>query len=161
MARPLEWTYQLKEALTLLQQIDVPVITSAGLAAALRLSRRQATTIMQQLGAPVEARRRILDRRVMIERLERIAQGETFDQQTVRQKRLVRLIFDARKHLRSREQVLHPQPVKGLPATVKVRRGQPHRLEIEYTDALGLLTTLMEIGTAASEDFDGLRRQVE
>ena len=158
MARPVEWINQLRETLGVLTSIDEPVLTTNALATALKTSRRQASRIMRQLGARKEAGNLMIERPRLIDRLNKVANGEPAQFEANRQKRLVRVIVEARKVVRARETVLHPKPTRGFPQAVKVF---PGKLEIEYSDAVGLLTTLMELGQSAAEDLDWFKEQVE
>ena len=96
-AKPL-WLLQIPEIVSLLETFDVPVVDRAIIERLFGLRRRQAIELLHRFGGYQAGRTFLVDRRLLIEHLRRLADGEEFQRETQRKERLDHAVDQLRRH---------------------------------------------------------------
>ena len=82
------WLLQIPEIVSLLETFDVPVVDRAIIEHLFGLRRRQAIELLHRFGGFQAGRTFLIDRRLLIEHLRRLAEGEEFQREHRRKERL-------------------------------------------------------------------------
>ena len=158
------WLLQIPEIVSQLETFDVPVVDRAIIERLFGLRRRQAIELLHRFGGYQAGRTFLVDRRILMEHLRRLAEGEDFQMESRRKERLDHAVDQLRRHHEA-ARVRIPVPpdvqslnVAGLSAGVAL---EPGHLEIEFSGAEDLLAKLYELSQAASNDFDRFRAAAE
>ena len=120
------WLLQIPEIVALLETFDVPVVDRAIIERLFGLRRRRAIELLHRFGGYQAGRTFLIDRRLLIEHLRRLADGEEFQRESQRKERLGHTVDQLRRHqaaarVRISVAARRIQPETGRP----VRRGWP------------------------------------
>jgi hypothetical protein len=158
------WLLHVPEIISMLEAFDVPVVDRAIIERLFGLRRRRAIQLLDSFGGYQAGRTFLVDRRVLIEHLRRVAEGEEFQLESRRKERLDQAVEQLRRQ-RTGEQVRIPvkpdvlcQEVAGLPQEIAL---EPGRLHIQFSSTVDLLTKLYQISVAASNNFNLFRAATE
>ncbi len=150
------WLLQIPEILSQLETFDVPVIDRAIVEHLFGLRRRRAIELMHCFGGYQAGRTFLLDRRLLIEHLRRLADGEEFQLESRRKERLGDAVDGLRRNvIAARVRI----PVSaGLPdwKDGDLADGvalEPGHLHISFRGTEDLLSKLYALSQAASKDF--------
>jgi len=128
------------------------------------LRRRRAIELLHRFGGYQAGRTFLVERRVLIDHLQRLAAGEEFRIEHRRKERLSQVVDQFRRY-QAGARIKIPAPpngfslkVAGLSVGVVL---QPGHLHIEFSDTEDLLTKLYELSQTASHDFDRFRAAAE
>jgi hypothetical protein len=158
------WLLQIPEIVALLDTFDVPVVDRAIIERLFGLRRRQAIELLHRFGGYQAGRTFLLDRRLLIEHLRRLADGEEFQQESQRKERLDQAVDQLRRHQAAARVKISVQSdvfsrkLTDLPPGVALRAGHLH---IAFSGTEDLLGKLFELSQAASNDFDRFRAAAE
>ena len=162
-AKPL-WLLHIPEIVSQLETFDVPVVDRAVVERLFGLRRRQAIELLHRFGGYQAGKTFLIDRRVLIEHLLRVVEGEEFQRESRRKERLDETIDQLRRHnAAARVRITAPpevdtRTITGLCDGITL---EPGHLSIEFAGAEDLLSKLYEFSQAASYDFDRFRAAVE
>jgi hypothetical protein len=162
-AKPL-WLLQIPEIVSLLETFDVPVVDRAIIERLFGLRRRRAIELLHRFGGYQAGRTFLVDRRLLIEHLRSLADGEEFQRESRRKKRLGDTVDQFRlQQTAARVRIPVPPDVcsrklADLSPGVALDAGHLH---IVFSDAEDLLGKLFELAQAASNDFDRFRTASE
>jgi len=162
-ANPL-WLLQIPEIVSLLETCDVPVVDRAIIERLFGLRRRQAIELLHRFGGYQAGRTFLVDRRLLIEHLRRLADGEKFQQESRRKERLAHAVDQLRRQ-QTAARVKVPVPpdafrrkLADLAPGVALEAGHLH---IAFSGTEDLLGKLFALSQAASNDFDRFRAAAE
>jgi hypothetical protein len=147
-----------------LEAFDVPVVDRSIVERTFRLRRRRAIELMHRFGGYQAGRTFLIERRVLIDHLRRLADGDEFQAERQRKERLDRTLGELRQHHAARSVNIPVQPdvwgrkLADLPAAVELKPGHLH---IEFSGSEDLLTKLFELAATASNDFERFQAAVE
>jgi hypothetical protein len=158
------WLLQIPEIVAQLEVCDIPVIDRAMVERLFGLRRRRAIELMHQFGGYQAGRTFLIDRRLLIRNLQQLTEGEDFQAERQRKKRLDETLDEFRA-FQSAARVKIPvradmtqQKMAGLSPAVGL---EPGHLHIEFSGAEDLLSKLYELSQAAANDFDRFRAAAE
>src|SRR4051812_3761353 len=158
------WLLRIPQIVQELQALTVPVVDRCMCERLFCVRRRRAITLMQELGACQSGHTLLVERAAMIRRLEAIEEGQEFERERHRKRRL-RDSLDALHRHRAAAKVVIPvlppelrKHLPELPAGISVR---DRELAIEYNNVEQLLQRLYELSQAAAADFDAFITVVE
>lgn len=166
MPRQAAWKQQLGDIFRELEQIRPPDILLDGAAVGkiFRVSHRQATRILGQLGATEVGGCLVIGVSQLMERLRRIQSGEQIQFEQNRRARLRQILEQARREARSRRIVIpapeNPPPdltIQGLPADIKL---EPGKLTVAFSDPPELLGKLLLLARTMAEDWSQVEHTV-
>jgi hypothetical protein len=152
------------DIVSMLETFDVPVVDRAVIERLFRLRRRRAVELLHRFGGYQAGRTFLVDRRLLIDHLRRLADGEEFQMERRRRERLDDAVDQIRRHqtaARVRIPVqsdVFSRKVAGLSSGVAL---QPGHLHIEFSGTEDLLAKLYELSQAATNDFDQFRAAAE
>ena len=158
------WLLQIPEIVSLLETFDVPVVDRAIIERLFGLRRRQAIELLHRFGGYQAGRTFLVDRRLLIEHLRRLADGEELQRESRRRERLGDTVDQLRRHqTAARVKISVPPDVfgrklAGLSPGVALEAGHLH---IAFSGTQDLLSKLFELSQAASNDFDRFRATAE
>jgi hypothetical protein len=158
------WLLKIPEIVEQLEGFDVPVVDRAIIEHLLGLRRRQAIEFLHGCGGFQAGRTFLVDRRVLIDHLLRLAAGEEFERESRRKERLNDKVDQLRRYQTAVRVRIPVQPdvfswkLADLPAGVAL---EPGHLQIEYSGTEDLLRKLFELSQAASNDYDRFRAATE
>ena len=164
MAAKAHWLLQIPEIVSLLETFDVPVVDRAIVERLFGLRRRQAIELLHRFGGYQAGRTFLVDRRLLIEHLRRLADGEVFQRESQRKERLDHAVDQLRRQQTARRVNIPVQPdvssrkLADLAPGVALEAGHLH---IEFSGMEDLLGKLFELSQAASNDFDRFRAAAE
>lgn len=162
-ANPL-WLLQIPEIVSLLETFDVPVVDRAIVERLFGLRRRQAIELLHRFGGYQAGRTFLVDRRLLIEQLRRMTDGEEFQKESQRKERLDQAVDQLRRHQTAVRVKVAVQPdvlsrkLTDLSPGVALEAGHLH---IAFAGTEDLLGKLFELSQAASNDFDRFRAAAE
>ena len=162
-AKP-QWLLHIPEIVSLLETFDVPVVDRAIVERLFGLRRRQAIELLHRFGGYQAGRTFLADRRVLIEQLRRLAEGESFQRESRRKERLEQAVDRLRQHQSVARRKIAVAPgvfsrkLADLPPGVVL---EPGHLHVEFCGMEDLLAKLFEFSQAASNEFDRFRAIVE
>lgn len=158
------WLTHLPEIIAMLEAFDVPVVDRAIIERLFGLRRRRAIQLLDSFGGYRAGRTFLVDRRVLIDHLRRLAEGEEFQFESRRKERLDQAVDQPRRQ-RVAKSVRIPvqtdvlgQKVAGLSEEIAL---QPGHLHIQFSSTVDLLTKLYQLSQAASNDFSLFRAATE
>jgi hypothetical protein len=158
------WLLQIPEIVSLLETFDVPVVDRAIIERLFGLRRRQAIELLHRFGGYQADRTFLVDRRLLIDHLRRLADGEEFQRENQRKERLDQTV-DALRRQQAVARVKVPvqadsfsRKMTDLSPGVALEAGHLH---ISFSGTEDLLGKLFELSQAASNDFDRFRAVVE
>ena len=155
---------RIPDVLEELGRFSAPVLDRAALERLLRLHRRTAIRLMEQLGGFQAGRTFLIDRERLIAELVKLAHGEAFTAERDRRTRLTdelekaRLLAPARKVRIAAAADVRERLLKDLPAGIHLRPGE---LRIEFFGADDLLRHLFELSQAMVNDYERFQKTVE
>lgn len=159
-----QWFLHIPAIMAMLEAFDVPVVDRAVIERLFGLRRRQAIELLHRFGGFQAGRTFLIDRRVLIDHLRRLAEGEEFERENCRKERLDQAVEQLRRQ-RTGERVRIPvqsdvlgQKVAGLSVEITL---QPGHLHIQFCGTVDLLTKLYQVAVAASNDFNLFRAATE
>ena len=162
-AKPL-WLLHIPEIASQLEAFDVPVVDRAIVEHVFGLRRRQAIELLHRFGGYQAGQTFLVDRRLLIEHLRRLADGEEF-QRECRRQQLLDTTIDQLRRQQTAARVRIPIPpdafgrkLADLSPGVALDAGHLH---IAFSGAEDLLRKLFELSQAASNDFDRFRAAAE
>jgi hypothetical protein len=162
-AKP-QWLLHIPEIVSMLETFDVPVVDRAIVEHLFGLRRRQAIELLHRFGGYQAGRTFLVDRRLLIEHLRRLADGEAFQQESQRKERLDHAVNELRQHQTAMRVKVPVQPdafnrkLADLSPGVALQAGHLH---IEFSGTEDLLGKLFELSQAATNDFDRFRAAAE
>jgi hypothetical protein len=158
------WLLRVPVIIAMLETFDVPVVDRSVIEHLFGLRRRRAIELLHCFGGFQAGRTFLVDRLVLIDQLQRLAEGEEFQMEERRKERLNDTIDQLRRH-QAAARVKIPVPPNGfslklaeLSAGVSL---EPGHLHIEFSGTEDLLTKLYGLSQAASHDFDRFRAAAE
>jgi len=158
------WLLNIALIVSQLETFDVPVVDRAIVERLFGLRRRQAIELLHRFGGYQTGRTFLVDRRVLIECLRRLADGEEFQRESRRKERLEQAVDRLRRD-RTAVRVKIPVPpdvfsrkLADLSPGVALEAGHLH---IAFSGTEDLLGKLFELSQAASNDFDRFRAVAE
>ena len=158
------WLLQIPEILALLETFDVPVIDRSIIERLFGLRRRRAIELLHRFGGYQAGRTFLVERRLLIEHLRRLADGEEFQRESQRKERLDHTVEELRRHRTAARVKISVQPdvfsrkLADLPVGVALEAGHLH---IAFSGTDDLLSKLFELSQAASNDFERFRAAAE
>jgi len=158
------WLLKIPEIMAQLELLEVPVVDRAVIERLFGLWRRRTIELLHCFGGYQAGRTLLLDRRGLMEHLQRLAEGEEFQRETRRKERLDHKIHQLRQHQIAARVQIPVQPdvfskkLADLSAGVALGPGHLH---IEFSGAEDLLSKLFELSQAASNDFERFRATAE
>lgn len=156
MPRKTEWIHKLDDALTALESLEAPVVDSAALASLLQVTPRHARRILGRL-FDLPAGRGFVSLRVdLVARLRQIQADPNHQFEVRRRERVSGELAALRRDLKARQVPIaslpsRPAGLSDLPPGVHL---EPGRLEIRFASPEELLTHLLALAQAISEDFE-------
>ncbi len=163
MPRKPEWIHHIDSALAELGLLPSPFIDRRTLQSLLHVSPRQALRILNRL-APSSAGASLLIPRIeLIAKLQSLRDGEDSQFEIRRRDRLSDQLNRLRRDLKARQVRIEAaaQPVELLASLPPAIRLAPGRLEIRFTTAAELLTLLLSLGQAMTNDYHRFAEAVE
>jgi len=158
------WLLHIPEIASQLETFDVPVVDRAIVERLFGLRRRQAIALLHRFGGYQAGRTFLVDRRVLIECLRRLADGEEFQRESRRKERLEQAVDRLRRD-QTAVRVKIPVPpdvfsrkLADLSPGVALEAGHLH---IAFSGTEDLLGKLFELSQAASNDFERFRAAAE
>ena len=158
------WLLHIPEIVAMLEAFDVPVVDRSMIESLFGLRRRRAIELLHRFGGYQAGRTFLIERRVLIDHLRRLAEGEEFQMEHRRKERLNHAVDQLRRH-QTAARVKIPAPPNGfsrkmaeLSAGVSL---EPGHLHIAFAGTEDLLGKLYELSQAASHDFEKFRTAAE
>jgi hypothetical protein len=158
------WLLHIPEIVSQLETFDVPVVDRAIIERLFGLRRRQAIELLHRFGGYQTGRTFLVDRRLLIECLRRLADGEEFRRESRRKERLEHAVDRLRRD-QTAARVKIPVPpdvfrrkLADLSPGVALEAGHLH---IAFSGTEDLLSKLFELSQAAGNDFDRFREAAE
>jgi hypothetical protein len=154
------WLLHIPEIVSQLETFDVSVVDRSIIERLFGLRRRQAIELLHRFGGYQAGRTFLVDRRLLIEHLRRLADGEEFQRETRRQERLDQAVDQLRRQQTAARVRIPVSPdvfgrkLADLPPGVALEAGHLH---IAFSGTEDLLSKLFELSQAASNDFDRFR----
>jgi len=158
------WLLHIPEILSQLETFDVPVVDRAIIERLFGLRRRQAIELLHRFGGYQAGRTFLVDRRLLMEHLRRLVEGEEFQREHRRQERLGQAVDQLRRQQTAARVKIPVAPdvfsrkLADLPPGVALEAGHLH---IAFSGTEDLLSKLFELSQAASNDFDRFRAAAE
>jgi hypothetical protein len=158
------WLLHIPDIIAMLEVFDVPVVDRSMVEHLFGLRRHRAIELLHRFGGYTAGRTFLVDRRVLIEHLRRLAEGEDFQAESLRRERLDHKVDQLRRHQAAArvripvERDVRNRNVAALSAGVALEAGHLH---IEFSGTEDLLSKLYELSQAASNDFDRFRTVAE
>jgi len=151
------WLLKIPDIVAMLESFDVPVVDRAVIERLFELRRRRAIELLHRFGGYQAGRTFLVDRRVLIDHLRHLAEGEDFQMESRRKERLDHAVDQLRRQ-RAATRVSIPVPpevfsrkLAGLSTGVAL---EPGHLHIEFSGTGDLLAKLYELSQIANHDFD-------
>ena len=158
------WLLQIPEIVSLLETFDVPVVDRAIIERLFGLRRRRAIELLHRFGGFQAGRTYLVDRRLLIEHLRRLAEGEEFQRESRRKERLDDAVDQLRRQQTAARVKISVRPggvsrkLADLLPGVALEAGHLH---IAFSGTEDLLGKLFELSQAANNDFDRFRAAAE
>lgn len=156
MASKPNWLFKIPEILARAKELELPVVDRAVIEVLFGLRRRRAIELMHQFGGYQAGRTFLIDRRHLIDGLERLAQGEEFAAESRRRQHLTAgLDVLRRNHVGATVRIpvapeVFSARMRQLNGGVRIASGQ---LVIQFSSTEDLLAKLFELAQAAANDF--------
>lgn len=158
MPRRTEWTHRIDAALKELGSLPCPTVDRRTVEHVLGVSPRQALRILERLGAYSAGQALLIDRLELIDKLERMGQGEEVVFEQRRRERVEEHLAAFRKEQAARKRriaVVEPRRAR-LPEGVELFAG---RLEIGFVSPEDLLAKLYGLAQAIAADYEAFEAQ--
>ena len=158
------WLLHVPAILSQLETFEVPVLDRAIIERLFGLRRRQAIELLHRFGGYQAGRTFLVERRLLIEHLRRLADGEEFQRERQRKERLDLAVDRLHRHQTAERVKIPVEPgvfsrkLADLSPGVALEAGHLH---IEFSGTEDLLTKLFELSQAARNDFDRFRASAE
>src|SRR4051812_776331 len=158
------WLLKIPDIVALLESFVVPVVDRAIVERLFGLRRRRAIELLHRFGGYQAGRTFLIDRKILIEQLQRLAAGDEFQMESRRKERLDHQVDQLRRSQAATRVIIPVEPevlsrkIAGLSAGVAL---QPGHLHITFAGAEDLLSKLYELSQAVSNDFDRFRAVAE
>jgi hypothetical protein len=158
------WLLHIPEITAMLETFDVPVVDRAIIERLFGLRRRRAIELLHRFGGYQAGRTFLVDRRLLIDHLRRLSDGEEFHRESQRKERLDHIVDQLRRHqaaVRVKIPVqsdVFSRKLADLSPGVALEAGHLH---IAFSGTEDLLGKLFELSQAASNDFDRFRAAAE
>jgi len=159
-----QWLLQIPEIVSLLETFEVPVVDRAIIEHLFGLRRRRAIELLHRFGGYQAGRTFLIDRRLLIAHLQRLADGEEFQRESRRRERLGETVDQLRRQQTAARVKIAVTPDVFSRKLVDLSAGvalEPGHLHIAFSGAQDLLSKLFELSQAASNDFDRFRAAAE
>ena len=158
------WLLHIPEIIAMLEAFDVPVVDRAIIERLFGLRRRRAIELLHRFGGYQAGRTFLVDRRLLIEHLRRLAEGEEFQLESRRKERLDQAVDQLRRQ-RVAQSVRIPVQADVVSRKIATLSEeivlQPGHLHIEFSGTEDLLAKLYQLSQAASNDFGLFRAATE
>ena len=157
MAAKAAWLLKIPEMIGTLESLDVPVVDRAVIERLFGLRRRRAIALLHHFNGYQAGRTFLVDRRVLIDQLRRLAEGEEFQMESRRKQRLDHKVDQLRRNQAGARVKIPVQPDVFNRKLAELSVGvvlEPGHLHIAFSGAEDLLAKLYELSQAASNDFD-------
>jgi len=162
MPRKPEWIHHIDSALAELDLLPSPFIDRRTLQSLLHVSPRQALRILNRLAPSSAGASLLIPRLELIAKLQSLRDGENSQFEIRRRDRLSDQLNRLRRDLKARQvRIEATQPVELLASLPPAIRLTPGRLEIRFTTAAELLTLLLSLGQAMTNDYHRFAEAVE
>jgi len=164
MAAKAAWLLHIPEIIAQLEVFDVPVIDRAIVERVFGLRRRQAIELLHRFGGYQAGRTFLVERRLLIEQLQRLAAGEEFQEESRRKERLDHVVDQLRRDQTAARVKIPVEPdvfrrkLADVSPEVALEAGH---LDITFSSTEDLLMKLFELSQAARNDFDRFREVAE
>ena len=164
MAAKPAWLLHIPEIIAQLEVFDVPVIDRAIVERVFGLRRRQAIELLHRFGGYQAGRTFLVERRLLIEQLQRLAAGEEFQEESRRKERLDHVVDQLRRDQTAARVKIPVEPdvfrrkLADVSPEVALEAGH---LDITFSSTEDLLMKLFELSQAARNDFDRFREVAE
>jgi hypothetical protein len=158
------WLLQIHEIVSQLETFNVPVVDRSIVERLFGLRRRRAIELLHRFGGYQAGRTFLIDRRLLIEHLRRLAEGEEFQAEHRRKERLGDTVGQLRRYrIASRVKIPVQADVLGEGGTglsdgVVLDSGHLH---ISFLSTEDLLSKLYALSQAAAKAFDRFRAATE
>jgi len=157
MAAKASCLLQIPETVSQLETFDVPVVDRAIIEHLFSLRRRRAIELLHHFGGYQAGRTFLIDRRLLIAQLKRVAEGEDFQAENRRKERLVDSVGQLRRNLRAARVTIPVQQEAQLSEGASLSEGvvlEPGHLHVSFQGTENLLAKLYQVSQAAAKDFD-------
>jgi len=158
------WYRNLPHILMELRQHPHPWVDRATVEFLLGVNRRRAQQIMAPCVTDHVGASGLADRNALVERLQRIAEGDEAFYEIERRKKVARLLGELRQERIEKPQLIVEAPtaivnqeLQHLPPGVRL---EPGRITVEFEDPQQGLEKLLALAMAISNDFDNFERCV-
>ncbi len=151
------WLLMVPEIVMLLESFDAPVVDRAIVEHLFGLRRRRAIELLHRFGGYQAGRTFLVDRRLLIDSLRRLAEGDEFERESRRKQRLEAGIDQLRRHQAAARVRIPVQPDVFSRKLADLSTGvalEPGHLHIVFSGTQDLLEKLYEWSQAASNDYD-------
>jgi hypothetical protein len=158
------WLLKIPDIVALLESFVVPVVDRAIVERLFGLRRRRAIELLHRFGGYQAGRTFLIDRKTLIEQLQRLAQGDEFQMESRRKERLDHQVDQLRRSQAATRVTIPVEPEVLSRKLVDLSAGvalEPGHLHITFADAEDLLSKLYELSQVASNDFDRFRAVAE
>ena len=157
------WLLHIPEIVAQLERLSVPVVDRAIVEGLFGLRRRRAIELLHRFGGYQTGRTFLIDRRLLIEHLLHLGEGEEFESESRRKQRLGEAVDELRRSQAAAGVRIPVRPecarrVSDLPVGVVLEAGH---LGVDFCGAEDLLAKLYELSQAAAQDFDRFRAAAE
>jgi len=157
------WLLHIPDIVAELEVLSVPVVDRAIVESLFGLRRRRAIELLHRFGGYQTGRTFLIDRRLLIEHLQHLGEGEEFESESRRKQRLGEAVDELRRGqaaagVRIPVRSECARRLSDLPVGVVLEAGH---LGVDFSGAEDLLAKLYELSQAAAQDFDRFRAAAE
>lgn len=155
MARPIEWFHRLPQIVALLERPDQPALFNRQAVQALfGVERRNAHYLLKRFGATRLGNALIIERGQLSAALKSLLEQDDIGWQ-LRRHEQVRAVLAERRAVLQLSRISLPEPASGRPTELPPSiRLEPGHLSIDFSNAVDLLTQLLQLSRAIGEEFD-------
>ncbi len=151
------WLLNVPAILDSLAALDTPVLDRGAIERIFRVGRRRAIQLLNAFGGYQSGRTFLIEKRILVEHLEAIRDGQEFTYEQRRRVRLVETLEKARRH-RAGAGVRLPVPAGALSSKMADLaagvRLEPGRLTVDFASPEDLLAKLFGLAQAAANDWE-------
>ena len=159
MPKPVDWTPLVPAALTALRQMTAPVIDRTTLETLLKIQRRTAIRLLQQLGGQQLGKTLLIPREQLIHELEAFLPRDDAAEFPARTPSQIRRLHREAESFRFPDvRASERRTVERLPAAVQIELG---RLTIEVADLRDLCAQLWVLLETCKDDWEGVEKKLE
>jgi len=159
-----QWLLRLPDIIVELKQLDIPIVDRAMFEKLFGVGRRRAIQLMHHFDGHQVGRTFIIDRRLLLDRLQARRSGAHFDYEQTRRRRVVEELERLRKLSPGRNVRIAVQPeardhrLADLPAGIHLKPGE---LRMEFAGIEDLLRHLFELSQVILNDYHRFAEIVE